>query len=195
VTYLLTPVNKSKERINIMETTNQVVNFNIPSMVDAVRKAVSGDILTVNKWENAGIEVAKVYPSAKSLDEVKAQFVVDCIIPALPNKYVVALALDLPRKGSKAHNELVSKDGGYMAKWEMANQAKKDARSIAGTYYNRVKSYAFPEKKTSEKKDFLAKISALIVEGGKITECNFDLPKVMGFLIQAEQAGKQGLAK
>ena len=178
-----------------METNNQVVDFNIPAMVDAVRKAVSGDILTVNKWENAGIEVSKVYPSAKSLDEVKAQFVVDCIIPALPNKYVVALALDLPRKGSKAHNELVSKDGGYMAKWEMANQAKKDARSITVTYYNRVKSYAFPEKKASDKKDFLAKISALIKEGGKITECNYDLVKVMGFLIQAEQAGKQGLAK
>ena len=178
-----------------MTSTNTSVAFNIPSMVDAVRKAVSGDILTVNKWENAGIEVAKVYPSAKSLDEVKAQFVVDCIIPALPNKYVVALALDLPRKGSKEHNELVSRDSKYMAKWDIANQAKKDARSIAGTYYNRVKSYAFPEKKTTEKKDFLAKISALIKEGGKITECNYDLVKVMGFLIQAEQAGKQGLAK
>ena len=50
-------------------------------------------------------------------------------------------------------------------------------------------------KKGIFKKDFLAKISALIKEGGKITECNYDLVKVMGFLIQAEQAGKQGLAK
>ena len=164
-------------------------------MIDAVRKAVSGDILTVNKWETAGSEVVKVYPTAQALDEVKAQFIADCIIPALPNKHVVALGKDLPRKGSKEHNELVAKDIGYMAKWELANQAKKDARSIAGTYYNRVKSYAFPEKKTTEKKDFLAKISALIKEGGKITECNYDLVKVMGFLIQAEQAGKQGLAK
>ena len=164
-------------------------------MIDAVRKAVSGDILTVNKWEKAGEEVALVYPTAQSLDEVKAQFIADCIIPALPNTHSVALAKDLPRKGSKEHNELVAKDSGYMAKWEIANQAKKDARSIAGTYYNRVKSYAFPEKKNSEKKDFLAKISALIKEGGKITECNYDLVKVMGFLVQAEQAGKQGLAK
>ena len=176
-----------------MTSTNK--EFNFVSMIDAVRKAVSGDILTVNKWEKAGEEVALVYPTAQSLDEVKAQFIADCIIPALPNTHSVALAKDLPRKGSKEHNELVAKDSTYMAKWEVANQAKKDARSIAGTYYNRVKSYAFPEKKTSEKKDFLAKISALIKEGGKITECNYDLVKVMGFLVQAEQAGKQGLTK
>jgi hypothetical protein len=176
-----------------MTSTNK--EFNFVSMIDAVRKAVSGDILTVNKWEKAGEEVALVYPTAQSLDEVKAQFIADCIIPALPNTHSVALAKDLPRKGSKEHNELVAKDSTYMAKWESANQAKKDARSIAGTYYNRVKSYAFPEKKTTEKKDFLAKISALIKEGGKITEVNYDLVKVMGFLIQAEQAGKQGLAK
>jgi len=175
--------------------TSNNKEFNFVSMIDAVRKAVSGDILTVNKWEKAGEEVALVYPTAQSLDEVKAQFIADCIIPALPNAHSVALAKDLPRKGSKEHNELVAKDSTYMAKWEVANQAKKDARSIAGTYYNRVKSYAFPEKKTTEKKDFLAKISALIKEGGKITECNYDLVKVMGFLVQAEQAGKQGLAK
>jgi hypothetical protein len=175
--------------------TSNNKEFNFVAMIDAVRKAVSGDILTVNKWEKAGQEVALVYPTAQSLDEVKAQFIADCIIPALPNTHSVALAKDLPRKGSKEHNELVAKDIGYMAKWELANQAKKDARSVAGTYYNRVKSYAFPEKKTAEKKDFLAKISALIKEGGKITECNYDLVKVMGFLIQAEQAGKQGLAK
>ena len=189
---LLTPVNKRKREF-IMTSNNK--EFNFVSMIDAVRKAVSGDILTVNKWEKAGEEVALVYPTAQSLDEVKAQFIADCIIPALPNTHSVALAKDLPRKGSKEHNELVAKDSGYMAKWELANQAKKDARSIASTYYNRVKSYAFPEKKTTEKKDFLAKISALIKEGGKITECNYDLVKVMGFLVQAEQAGKQGLAK
>jgi hypothetical protein len=173
-----------------MTSTNK--EFNFVSMIDAVRKAVSGDILTVNKWEKAGEEVALVYPTAQSLDEVKAQFIADCIIPALPNTHSVALAKDLPRKGSKEYNDLAPSVQGQ---WEIANQAKKDARSIAGTYYNRVKSYAFPEKKTTEKKDFLAKISALIKEGGKITECNYDLVKVMGFLVQAEQAGKQGLAK
>ena len=172
--------------------TSNNKEFNFVSMIDAVRKAVSGDILTAGKWEVAGSEVAKVYPTAQSLDEVKAQFIADCIIPALPNKYSVALGKDLPRKGSKEYNALPA---GAIAQWDSANQAKKDARSIAGTYYNRVKSYAFPEKKTTEKKDFLAKISALIKEGGKITEVNYDLVKVMGFLIQAEQAGKQGLAK
>ena len=172
--------------------TSNNKDFKFISMIDAVRKAVSGDILTVNKWETAGSEVVKVYPTAQALDEVKAQFIADCIIPALPNKHVVALGKDLPRKGSKEYNALPA---GAIDQWESANQAKKDARSIAGTYYNRVKSYAFPEKKTTEKKDFLAKISALIKEGGKITECNYDLVKVMGFLIQAEQAGKQGLSK
>ena len=172
--------------------TSNNKEFNFVAMIDAVRKAVSGDILTVNKWEKAGEEVALIYPTAQSLDEIKAQFIADCIIPALPNTHSVALAKDLPRKGSKEYNALPA---GAIEQWKLANQAKKDARSIAGTYYNRVKSYAFPEKKTSEKKDFLAKISALIKEGGKITECNYDLVKVMGFLIQAEQAGKQGLAK
>ena len=173
-----------------MTSTNK--EFNLVSMIQAVKSDVSGDILTAGKWETAGSEVSKVYPTAQALDEVKAQFIADCIIPALPNKHVVALGKDLPRKGSKEFNALPA---GAIGQWESANQAKKDARSIAGTYYNRVKSYAFPEKKTSEKKDFLAKISALIKEGGKITECNYDLVKVMGFLVQAEQAGKQGLAK
>jgi hypothetical protein len=47
-----------------------------------------------------------------------------------------------------------------------------------------------PEKKESAKKSFAEKISALIDEGGKIKECDFDLVKVMGFLIQAEACTK-----
>jgi hypothetical protein len=52
-------------------------------------------------------------------------------------------------------------------------------------------NYAFPpEKKESKKKSFTEKLKALIDEGGKIKECDFDLVKTMGFLIQAEACTK-----
>ena len=128
----------------------------------------------------------------KALDEVKAQFCADAILPAIDKRHSESLAKDLPRKGSKEFNDLISKDSGYSAKWELANQAKKDARATVGTLYNRIKSYAFPsEKKESVKKGFVEKISALIVEGGKIKECDFDLVSVMQFLIQAEKVAKK----
>jgi hypothetical protein len=70
----------------------------------------------------------------------------------------------------------------------MANQAKKDARSTLNTYYNRVKSYAFPKDKVeSSKKSFSDRIKKLIEDGGKLKEADFDLVQCMGFLTQAYQ--------
>ena len=165
------------------------MSANIIEMVKAVKLAVSNDIALSNKWEKAGEEVAKVYPTAQALEEVKAQFIADCILPAIDKRHAESLAKDIPRKGSKEFNAMADSE---KAKWELVNQAKKDARAICGTYFNRVKGYAYgKEKKESVKKTFAEKISALIVEGGKITECDFDLVKVMGFLSQAEQVIKQ----
>ena len=165
-----------------------IMSANIIEMVKAVKLAVSNDIALSNKWEKAGEEVAKVYPTAQALEEVKAQFIADCILPALDKRHSEALAKDIPRKGSKEYNALAPSE---VAKWELVNQAKKDARATCNTYFSRVKGYAYgKEKKESVKKSFVDKISALIVEGGKITECDFDLVAVMGFLIQAEKAAK-----
>ena len=159
---------------------------NYQDVIKSVKQAVSGAVLTENKWEKAGNDVAGFYPTAESLDATKAQFIADAILPALDNKYSVALAKELPRKGSKEFIALTQAD---QAKWEIANQAKKDARAICHTMYSRIKAYAFPpEKKEVVKKGFADKIKALIEEGGKLKEADFDLVKVMGFLTQAYQA-------
>ena len=52
-----------------MTSTNK--EFNLVAMVQAVKSAVSGAILTENKWETAGSEVAKVYATAQALDKWK----------------------------------------------------------------------------------------------------------------------------
>lgn len=78
--------------------------------------------------------------------EAKAQFIADAILPALDKKHTSALNKELPRKGSKEYNAL---DESGRDAWEAANQAKKDARAIAHTYFARLVSYAFP--KESEK--------------------------------------------
>ena len=37
-----------------------------------------------------------------------------------------------------------------MARWEAANQAKKDARATAATMFSRIVKYAFPKESESE---------------------------------------------
>jgi hypothetical protein len=86
--------------------------------------------------------------TAENLESVKAQFIADAILPAMDKKHAQALAVDLPRKGSKDYNELSQAN---QAKWETANQAKKDARSVADTYFSRVLGYAFPKPKAESK--------------------------------------------
>jgi hypothetical protein len=165
-------------------------------LIATVKSALSKADQVETVLQNMGSDVFNFYQSEKALDETKAQFIADAIHPIVKKKHLEALGKDLPRKNSKEYNEQVSRDNGYSAKWQTVTDDKATARSVILTYYKRVKQYAFEKPKTeSVKKDFLAKISALILEGGKITECNFNLPKVMGYLVQAEQAGKQGLAK
>ena len=165
------------------------MNTNYQEVISAVKNAVKFANDVENKWVKAGSEVFAFYGSEKALDEVKAQFCADAIIPSIDSKHAKALAVDLPRKGSKEFNEMISKDSSYQVKWDIANQAKKDARSTIGVYYSRVVKYAFPaEKKESVKKGFADKLKALIEDGGKLKEADFDLVKVMGFLNQALNA-------
>ena len=167
------------------------MSANYSEVVVSVKSAIKVDSDTQNKWVKAGESVAEFFQSVKALEEVKAQFIADAILPALDKKHGQALVVDIPRKGSKDFNEKSAMDSGYVDKWEVANQAKKDARATCDTYFKRVLKYAFPpEKKESSKKSFAEKITALIEEGGKIKECDFDLVKVMGFLVQAEKTAK-----
>ena len=167
------------------------MSSNYSEVVSSVKSAIKIDGDTQNKWVKAGESVAEFFQSVKALEEVKAQFIADAILPALDKKHCEALGKDLPRKGSKEYIEHTQKDSGYADKWEIANQNKKDARATCDTYFKRVLKYAFPpEKKEGSKKSFAEKITALIEEGGKIKECDFDLVKVMGFLVQAEKITK-----
>jgi hypothetical protein len=167
------------------------MSANYVEMISSVKSAIKIDGDTEHKWVKAGENVAEFYQSTKAIEEVKAQFIADAILPAIDKRHAQALAVDLPRKGSKGFNAMFSVDTSYSEKWELANQAKKDARSTCETYFKRVVKYAFPpEKKESAKKSFAEKITALIEEGGKIKECDFDLVKVMGFLVQAEKITK-----
>ena len=167
------------------------MSANYSEVISSVKSAVDFDNKTKNKWVKAGESVAEFFQSAKALEEVKAQFIADAILPALDKKHSESLSKDLPRKGSKEFIENTQKDLGYADKWEVANQAKKDARSTCDTYFKRVLSYAFPKPvNESSKKSFVERITKLIEDGGKIKECDFDLVKVMGFLVQAEKTAK-----
>lgn len=148
-------------------------------MISDIITTIKADINSVNKWQNVGSEVKTFYGSELALNEVKAQFIADAIIPALDKKYQDALNKDLPRKGSKEYNEQASTTG-YADKWNTANQAKKDARSVAHTYFNRIASYAFPkEKATPEPRTLKTRIneevSALIKACEKAEGAEFDL--------------------
>lgn len=133
------------------------------NVIDAVRN----DINTVNKWQVAGTSVREFYGTEAALTEVKAQFIADCILPALDKRHVLALNTEIPRKGSKEYNAL---DASGIAKWEGWNQAKKDARATAHTMFSRVTSYAFPKEKTeSAPKSLETKLLELINDAiGKI---------------------------
>ena len=132
--------------------------------VKSVIEAVKNELTGVNKWQTAGSNVREFYGSEAALQEVKAQFTADAILPALDKRHAAALGVDLPRKGSKEYNAL---DQSGVARWEAATQAKKDARSTAATMFNRIVGYAFPKEKpesaTTTLKTRLGKILSDVV--------------------------------
>jgi hypothetical protein len=113
-------------------------------MTSAVTSAIKSTLTTDNKWQTVGQAVRDFFGTETALTEVKAQFLADAIIPALKPEHQKALALELCRKGSTEFNAF---DAGQKAKWETANDAKKDARAIAHTMFTRVVRYAFPAEK------------------------------------------------
>ncbi len=127
------------------------------SVTEAIRSGQTAD----NKYVNAGAQVKEFYGTETSLIETKADFVAHAIIPALDKKHQVALAKELPRKGSADYVAFVGAHGVQL--WEDVNQAKKDARATAHTYFARVVSYAFPkDKKESTPTPTKTKIIELI---------------------------------
>ena len=168
---------------------NQENNYVV--MIKEVKTAVkfAGDV--ENKWQNAGKEVLAYFGDVKALDECKAQFQADAILPAIDAKHARALAVDLPRKGSKEFVEMLAKDASYQAKWDLANQAKKDARSTVSTMYARIKKYAFEtESTTSTKKTFVEKLSKLVEDCANLKDAPFDIVACMKFLVEAEKVAK-----
>ena len=156
------------------------------NVIKSVINAVSTDINSVNKWQVAGASVAEFYQSEAALDEVKAQFIADAILPAIGKHHVIALNKELPRKGSKEYNAL---DSAGLESWKTANQAKKDARAVSHTMFNRVKGYAFPANKDdtdNAPKDLKTKINEtianLVKACQKAEDATFDITSVIGAL-------------
>ena len=132
------------------------------TLVKNVIDAIKNDINTVNKWQIVGSGAREFFGSEAALLEIKAQFIADAVLPALDKKHAAALAVELPRKGSKEYNAL---DAAGVEKWKVQNQAKKDARSTADTMFARVVKYAFPAEKVeseTETKTTKTKIVNLI---------------------------------
>lgn len=143
----------------------------------AVIAAVKGDIAGANKWQTAGQTVRDFYGTETAVNEVKAQFIADAIIPAMDKKHATALGKELTRKGSAEFNSF---DEGQKATWETTNQAKKDARAIAHTMYSRIVRYAFPTEKAetvarSLKTRISEELSALIKACEKSEDEDFDV--------------------
>ena len=150
----------------------------------AVKSAVSSDIQSAYKWRDAGAMVAAFYGNREALQECRAQFVVDAILPALDKKHAQALNKETVRKGSKDYAAL--SDAQRIA-WEQLNQAKKDARAIAHTMFSRLLGYAFPIEKAESESDapaasleskLAADLAAWIKRLEKTETSPFDLPKV-----------------
>ena len=55
--------------------------------VKSVIEAVKNELTGVNKWQTAGSNVREFYGSETALQEVKAQFIADAILPALDKKW------------------------------------------------------------------------------------------------------------
>jgi hypothetical protein len=148
------------------------------SVTEAIRSGQTAD----NKYVNAGAQVKEFYGTETSLIETKADFVAHAIIPALDKKHQVALAKELPRKGSADYVAFVGAHGVQL--WEDVNQAKKDARATAHTYFARVVSYAFPkDKKESAPRDLqtriIEEIAALIKACQKAEAVSFDVQRTI----------------
>lgn len=165
------------------------------AVVKSVGEAVSQDNKSKDKWVTAGVSVNLFYPNREALEAVKAQFIADAILPNVDKKHAQALAVDLPRKGSKEFKELSEAN---QAKWEEANQAKKDARATCDTYFSRVLNYAFPKEKAestpkSIEVKFNEALTSLIKACEKAEDAPFDVISVKACLVKAQKLVNAGI--
>ena len=162
------------------------MSANYQDLIKLVKKSLVSADTAESALQNMGKEVALFYGSESALNEVKAQFCADAILPILKPKHAEALNKDIPRKGSKEYNAL---DSSGLALWETVNQAKKDARSTLGVYFKRVIKYAFPAESESEDKPEVSAITKdiellnnLIKRLEKAEERPYDLAQVINNL-------------
>lgn len=159
-----------------MSEINQTTEYS--NVVTNVRAAIRGELTSVNKWQTAGEFVRKFYGAESAIAETKAQFIADAIIPELSKAHQAALVRELPRKGSAEYLAFVQAHGADA--WDAANQAKKDARSVAHTMFTRVVGYAFPKPKAERVPTELRtrlnnEIAALIKACQKAESAEFDI--------------------
>ena len=136
----------------------------------AVTETVQLSDKTENKWVTVGLKVREFFGSESAIEEVKAQFVTDAILPAIKQDLRLALERNLPRMGSKEYKSLSAIE---QKAWEVVNKGKKDARATLETYYKRVIKYAFPKDEESEQSSATSeqtKIAELITKAIKKVE-------------------------
>jgi len=156
--------------------TNETTSYS--AVTKAVTEAVRNDINTVNKWQTAGDIVRGFYGTEGALNEVKAQFIADAILPAIDKRHVAALNKELPRKGSSEYVAFIGAHG--VQAWDSAYSAKKDARATAHTMFTRVAKYAWPtEKAETTPRDLKTRlneeIAALVKACQKAEGATFDV--------------------
>ena len=125
--------------------SKQITEYSL--VVSTVSAAIKGDEGQKGKWEKVAQVVSGFYGSETAITEQKAQFIADCILPAIDRKHAEALKVDLPRKNGTEYKGKVASDSSYPAKWEAADTAKRAARATCDTYFARVLKYAFPKPK------------------------------------------------
>jgi hypothetical protein len=135
----------------LIEVTREAVSAmqGADEIVERTRSTIAG----------AGAMVARFYPNAAAFMDVKKQFIADAILPGLHPKHKLALERTLARKGTEEWDAMSATD---KKAWEAANQAKKDARSVADTYFKRILRAAYEvkkEEKTSTLADTLAALA------------------------------------
>jgi len=113
------------------------MDANYSAMVESVKAAIKASKTADSGWDSAGKHILAFYQSPQALIEVKAQFCADVIIPMLDKRHRDALALEIPRKGSKLDTEL--------EKNEAARESKKSATATRDTMFMYALKKAWPE--------------------------------------------------
>ena len=159
-------------------------------MTDSVRAAFSADNTAANKWSNAAAAIREFYGSPEALLEAKADFCTNVILACIDKRHRDALAVDIPRKGSKLDTE--------PAKNEAARKAKKDATATRDTMFMYALKKAWPEYGKSDSDDdkpdatdsdkIRKAIADLVARVQKKENLDFDVAAVVGFLNKAATA-------